>query len=84
MKVKLIGIQNFDKMKMRDGEVIDGVKLHMSYPKDKVTGSFVDSKFVGRSVFESFGYTVEEVSANVETEVNIEFDGNKKVVGLVL
>ena len=87
VKVNLIGVQNFDNLKMRDGTIIDGVKLHIAYPKDGVAGNFVDSKFIGRNVFNGFGidYKSLETTANNGVEViDVEFDGNKKIVGIEL
>ena len=87
MKVNLIGVQNMKKLTMRDGSVIDGVKLHMAYPKDGIVGCFVDSKFIGRETFNTFDVTVEqleEIAAEGVEVIDVEYGPNNTIVGVSL
>lgn len=87
MKVNLIGVQNMKNLQTRDGSVIDGVKLHMAYPKEGISGCFVDSKFIPRQTFNTFDVTIQQLEELADSGVeviDVEYGPNNKIVGISL
>lgn len=85
MKVNLIGVQNLENLKMRDGTVIDGVKLHLAYPKQGVSGCCVEAKFISREIWNGFGLDVNKLvkmaEAGVEV-IDVEYGPSNRIVGI--
>lgn len=82
MKVNLLGVRDYDNIKLRDGNTLDGVKLFISYPDLDVQGQFADGKYIDRKVFENFGTSVDELAAYCGSCIDVEFDPKRKIVGI--
>jgi hypothetical protein len=83
MKVMLMGFQEVN-FKTRDGDEIDGVKLHYNGIDTNVVGRTAESQFIRRHVFDTFGYKMKDMKDILGTEVNIDFNGKGKIVGFVV
>lgn len=82
MKVNLLGVREYDNVELRDGNVLDGVKLFISYPDSDVCGLVADGKYIDRKVFNNFGTSVDELADHCGSTINIEFDPKRKIVGI--
>jgi uncharacterized protein YuzE len=82
MKAVLVGMQNYNNLKMQDGAVIDGVKLFFNYKNPDVKGVAADNKFVNGEHLAAFGITVNELEMNVGSEVDIDYGPKNKIVGI--
>ncbi|MCM1165870.1 MAG: hypothetical protein NC299_09775 [Lachnospiraceae bacterium] len=80
-KVFLEGIQHMD-FDAEDGKRICGYSLHMAYADDNVIGKRVDKKFISAEAFHNLGFSLDEIAALVQTEVELDTNIKGKVVGI--
>ena len=80
-KVRLIGLQNLD-FETRDGNTIQGLKLHINYPDENVMGLIADSKFISREACKNLGITVDTLSPLIGKDVELETNIKGKVTGV--
>jgi len=83
MKVNLVGLQDFN-FKTREGEVIDGVKLHYLIPEENTYGFQAEKIYIARNVFKSFKVDIEELIHCIGCDIDIEFNNKRKVCGIDL
>lgn len=84
MKVTLVGVKEIEAFETREGNTIEGVKLHIAYPDSDTYGNVCDNKFIDRKVYDSFGVPVEQLITKIGEVINLEFNPKMKVVGLDL
>lgn len=80
-KVKFVGLQNLD-FETRDGNQIQGLKLHITFPDENVMGLMADSKFISREACKNLGLSVESLSPMIGQDVEIETNIKGKVTGV--
>lgn len=86
MKCTLLGFKSVD-FEDDNGNKISGVKIYYSYPDvsdDDLIGDMTDSKFINKKAFDSFPVTVKDLNDNLGCAFDIEFNPNKKVIGLCI
>lgn len=86
MKVTLVGVQDVNFTDSRTGEEIDGVKIHIVYPdvNDNTYGNLAENYWINRNVFDSFGFTFEDLINHIDEIINVEWNPKRKVVGITL
>lgn len=80
-KVFLEGIQHLD-FDTKEGNHISGYNLHIAYPNEKVVGKITDKKFISAEAFKNLGFSLDEISALVQHDVELETDIKGKVVAI--
>lgn len=80
-KVNFIGLQNLD-FETRDGNQIQGLKLHITFPDENVMGLMADSKFISRDACKNLGLSVDSLSPMIGKEIEIETNIKGKVTGV--
>ena len=80
-KVFLEGIQRLD-FDTKDGKHIDGYNLHVAFPDPHVIGKKTDTKFINSETWKKLEFSLDEISALVQREVNLETNLDGKVVGI--
>lgn len=80
-KVFLEGIQHLD-FNTKEGNHINGYSLHIAYPDENVIGKMTDKKFISAEAFKNLGFSLDEISALVQHEVELETNINGKVVSI--
>ena len=78
MKVNLLGVQDLD-FTTREGDTIQGVKLHLCYTDANVAGRKVDTKFISRSALANLGIDVSSFTAAIGKEIDLQTDFGGKV-----
>ena len=79
--VRLIGLQNLD-FETRDGNTIQGLKLHINYQDENVMGLMADSKFISSEACKNLGITVDTLSPLIGKNVELETNIKGKVTGV--
>lgn len=46
MKAKVLGVQSVDYVSKKSNQQVTGVTLHLSYPRDNVSGEAVETVFI--------------------------------------
>jgi hypothetical protein len=82
MLVNLVGIQNYDKVKLDDGGEIDGVKIHFNYRTPVVKGTAVEAKYIPRETLSFFDLTYDTLESRIGTDINVDYGPMNKIVGL--
>jgi hypothetical protein len=82
MTVKLTGVQNFDSVKLNDGGILDGTKVHFTYFSPKVKGFAADKKFLSRELLNAFGITNISLETSIGSDIGIDYGPNSEVVGV--
>lgn len=80
-KVFLEGIQHLD-FDTKEGNHINGYSLHIAYPDENVIGKMTDKKFISAEAFNNLGFSLDEISALVQHEVELETNIKGKVVSI--
>lgn len=80
-KVFLEGIQHLD-FDTKEGKHINGYSLHIAYPDENVIGKMTDKKFISAEAFKNLGFSLDEISALVQHEVELETNIKGKVVSI--
>lgn len=80
-KVNFIGLQNLD-FETRDGNQIQGLKLHITFPDENVMGLMADSKFISREACKNLGLSVDSLTPMIGKEIEIETNIKGKVTGV--
>ena len=80
-KVFLEGIQELD-FDTRDGNHINGFSFHIAYPDEHFIGRKTDKKFISAEAFNNLGFSLDEISARVQKDVEFETNIDGKVVGI--
>lgn len=80
-KVFLEGIQKLD-FDTKEGNHINGYNLHVAYPDENVIGRMTDKKFISAEAFKNLGFSLDEISALVQSDVELETNIKGKVVGI--
>lgn len=80
-KVFLEGIQRLD-FDTKDGNHIDGYKLHVTLHDPHVIGKKTDTKFINSEAWKNLGFSLDEISTLVQHEVELETNLDGKVVGI--
>ena len=83
MKVSLLGVQDLD-FSTREGDTIQGVKLHFCYTDPNVTGRKVDTKFISRSALANLQLETASFTAAIGKEIDLQTDFNGKVYAVGL
>lgn len=80
-KVFLEGIQHLD-FDTKEGNHINGYNLHIAYPDENVVGKMTDKKFISAEAFNNLGFSLDEISALVQHDVELETNIKGKVVAI--
>lgn len=80
-KVFLEGIQHLD-FDTKEGNHINGYSLHIAYPDENVIGRMTDKKFISAEAFKNLGFSLDEISALVQHDVELETNIKGKVVAI--
>ncbi len=80
-KVFLEGIQKLD-FDTKEGNHINGYNLHVAYPDENVVGRMTDKKFISSEAFKNLGFSLDEISALVQHDVELETNIKGKVVAI--
>lgn len=80
-KVFLEGIQHLD-FDTKEGNHINGYNLHIAYPDENVIGKMTDKKFISAEAFNNLGFSLDEISALVQHDVELETNIKGKVVAI--
>lgn len=83
MKVSLLGVQDLD-FKTREGDIIQGIKLHICFIDPNVSGRKVDTKFISRSALANLQLDASSFTAAVGKEIDLQTDFNGKVYAVDL
>lgn len=81
MNVQLMGVQNLD-FENDKGEKILGIKLHIAYKDQYVSGFKCDSKFVSGEACKNLGISESSLTPLIGKPVVLETDLKGKVVGV--
>lgn len=80
-KVTFVGLQSLD-FETRDGNTIQGFKLHIIYPDDNVNGLLADSKFISREACRNLGITSDILTPLIGKEVELVTNIKGKITGI--
>lgn len=81
MNVNLMGVQNLD-FENDKGEKIQGIKLHIAYKDQYVSGLKCDSKFLSSEACKNLGISEKFLSPLIGKPVVLETDLKGKVIGV--
>lgn len=84
MKAVLVGVQKVSFENENNGEIIDGVKIHMLYPDEWVHGLKADTKFIKTELFNHFDCNFDDLKNSAENnlEVNLDYGPRNKIVNI--
>lgn len=80
-KVNLCGVQQID-FENDQGQKIKGIKLHVSYPDDNVTGNACAAKFISQKLCERLGVSVESLEPLIGQVIQLDTDFKGKVTDI--
>ena len=86
MKCTLVGFKSVN-FTDDDGNRVEGIKIYYSYPDitdEKLDGEVTESKFINRKALESFGMSAKDLHGVLGCIIDLDFNPNKKVVGISL
>lgn len=81
MNVNLMGVQKLD-FENDKGEKIQGLKLHIAYKDQYVSGLKCDSKFLSAESCENLGLSEQSLTKLVGKSVALETDLKGKIIGV--
>jgi hypothetical protein len=85
MRVKLLGVQDFDRIEIRrNGELIDGVKIHYSFPDNSTYGEQSGSAFFKRTVYDQIGVRLDDLVDQIGKIIKIDYNRYGKVANFEL
>lgn len=80
-KVNLCGVQPMD-FKTREGENLQGIKLHVSYQDENVMGYAVDTKFINSKACKNLHITLDDLEPLIGQVVEFETNLKGKITGI--
>jgi hypothetical protein len=82
MKVNFLGFKDGKPWTTKEGIEKDGVRLFFSHPDNGVVGLLAASPWVDRTVFNSFGVSLSDLTDLCGSVIDVEFNQYGKVCGL--
>lgn len=82
-KVTLLGVQELD-FETKEGNTIKGIKLHVCFPDEFVSGQKVDTKFISDSVCSNLHIYAAELKDFIGEEIDIQTNFSGKLMGISL
>ncbi len=80
-KVNLVGVQTLD-FETKEGNTVQGLKLHLTYQDDNVMGYKADSKFISKEACKNLGITADSLSKHIGKMVDLETNISGKIVAV--
>ena len=80
-KVRLIGVQELD-FDTKEGNNIKGIKLHVSFPDEFVSGEKVDTKFISDDACHNLHIYPAELKDLIGEVINIETNFSGKLLSI--
>lgn len=80
-KVRLIGVQELD-FDTKEGNNIKGIKLHVSFPDEYVSGEKVDTKFISDDACHNLHIYPAELKDLIGGFINIETNFSGKLLSI--
>ena len=81
-KVNLCGLQPLD-FETKEGNIIKGLKLHITYQDENVMGYCCDTKFLSDEACRNLGLSLDTLSPLIGEVVEIETNIKGKITGIV-
>lgn len=81
--VTLLGVQELD-FQADDGKQIKGIKLHVAFPDQFVSGQKVDTKFISDAVCSNLKIYPSELKDFIGEEIEIQTNFSGKLMGITL
>lgn len=63
---------------------MQGIKLFIAYPEDKVYGNISDSRYISSNVFDKLGVKLQDLIDHIDEVIDIEINPKGKIVGIEL
>lgn len=82
-KVTLLGVQELD-FASNDGKQIKGIKLHVCFPDELVSGQKVDTKFISDAACSNLHIYPSELKDYIGEEIEINTNFSGKLLGISL
>lgn len=82
-RVTLLGVQELD-FQANDGKDIKGIKLHVCFPDEFVSGQKVDTKFISDSSCRHLHISSAELDGFIGKQIEISTNFNGKLLGISL
>ena len=80
-KVNLCGVQPID-FTTREGDKLEGIKLHVSFQDENVMGYAVDTKFITAKACKNLHITLDDLEPLIGQVVEFETNLNGKITGI--
>lgn len=83
MKVNLVGLHVLD-FEDDNGKPVQGVKINIAFPDEGVYGNSVETRFINKNVFDSFGISVDDLIGKIGEVIDVEINPKNKIVGITI